>query len=77
MFLALCHLVDVLAMRSVAAGSRGTRPADEAGILKALAARHPPVAGIGGAAGARLVETWHTDRQDKPTGQTVKQTGRQ
>lgn len=50
-------------MRPVAAGSRRARPTGEARILQALAAGHAPVAGIWGAAGARLVETWQTDRR--------------
>lgn len=44
---AVCHLVNVLAMRPIAAGSRRARPADEARILHALTAGDSPVAGIG------------------------------
>lgn len=71
----MCHLVNILAMRPVAAGSRRARPTDEARILQALAAGHAPEAGIGGAAGARLVEAWQTDRQKNM--QTDLKTGRQ
>lgn len=51
------HLVHVPAVRPVAASSGRAGPADVAGVLRALAAGHAPVAGAWRAAGARLVET--------------------
>lgn len=57
------YLVDVAAVRPVAGGSGRAGSTDVAGVLRAVHAGHALKAGVGGAAGAGLVEAYRQTGQ--------------